>query len=132
MSYPFVSDQWRAQPVYVVDGDTVDLFIDRAMHEYGLYRFRIFGIDTPELRDRDEAERVKAKEAKEAVQEMLDRYEKSYVVDLKDWPLRVKTYKDPDSFGRWLAEVFFTTDDGEEKSLAGELLRLELAEVYDR
>jgi len=130
-SYPFPPSSLRAQPLYVVDGDTADLFVDTGLRGYHLLRFRFLGIDTPELRSRDEEERKRAKEAKAFVQDLLETFEKTWDVNLKHWPLRIETAKDPDSFGRWLAQIFFT-DDGIEKSVNAELLNAGLAVVYEK
>ena len=128
-TYPFVSTVWRAQPLYVVDGDTVDLFVDRGFHHYSIGRFRFLDIDTPELNSRDDEERDKAKSAKSFVQGLLDTSEKTSKVDLKVWPLSIETAKDPDSFGRWLCRIFFTDDMGE-MSVNAMLLERGLAVPY--
>lgn len=129
-SYPFQTSVWRAQPTYVVDGDSVHLFVDTGFYGYKLLKFRLLDIDTPELRSKDEEEKVKAKEAKVAVQEMFDIYEKTWKVDLRHWPLRIETEK-ADSFGRWLARIFFM-NDGREISVGAELLREGLAVPYEK
>ena len=130
-SYPFPTSSCRAQPLYVVDGDTADLFVDTGFRGYHLFRFRFLDIDTPELNSRDEEERARAKEAKTFVQDLFDTFDKTWTVDLKAWPLRIETEKDPDSFGRWLARIFFT-DDGVERSVNAELLKEGLAVPYEK
>lgn len=129
-SYPFQTSVWRAQPTYVVDGDSVHLFVDTGFYGYHLFKFRILDIDTPELRRGTEEEKAKAREAKVAVQDMFDLYEKTWNVDLRHWPLRIETQK-ADSFGRWLARIFFMAD-GKELSVAAELLREGLAVPYEK
>lgn len=138
-SYEFLSKIWRAQPLYVVDGDTADLFVDKGWHDYTMERFRFLDIDTPELRSRDEEERAKAREAKALVQDLLDTFEKTWDVNLKTWPLRIESEKDPDNFGRWLCRIFFLIEeDGEggielvEKSVNAELLKEGLAKPYEK
>lgn len=122
----------RAQPLKVVDGDTADLFVDQGFRGYQIGRFRFLDIDTPELNSKDEENRAKAKEAKEAVQEMLDCFEKTMLVDLGHWPLKIETAKNPDSFGRWLARIYFTDDAGVELSVNAELLSKGLAVPYEK
>lgn len=132
MGYEFVPPKWRAQCLYVVDGDTVDLFVDKGTREYGLYRFRLIGIDTPELRGK-KADPEPAKEAKEAVIKMLraPAREDRWHVDLKTWPCLVQTQKaKSDSFGRWLADLWVRDDEGNEIHVNGELLEMGLAEPY--
>lgn len=129
-SYPFQTTSFRAQPLRVIDGDTADLFIDSGFRGYHQFRVRFLDIDTPELNSKDEDERAKAKEAKELVQDLLDCFERTTIVDLAHWPLRIETEKDPDNFGRWLARIFFT-DDGVERGVNAELLNAGLAKPYE-
>jgi micrococcal nuclease len=130
-SYSYPIPSLRAQPLKVVDGDTADLFVDVGFRGYQIGRFRFLGIDTPELNDKDEDQRAKAKEAKQLVQDLLDCFEKTTKVDLAHWPLRIETAKDPDNFGRWLATIYFTTDFGEQ-SVNTELLDRGLAVPYEK
>ena len=132
MGYDFVPPKQRAQCLYVVDGDTVDLFVDKGHREYGLYRFRLLGIDTPEKRGK-KAQPKEAKEDTDKVIELLrapplvDRHH----VDLKTWTCLVQTQKPKaDSFGRWLADLWVKDDDGKEIHVNGELLDLGLAVPY--
>jgi micrococcal nuclease len=109
MSYDFPTISLRARCTYVVDGDTVDLYVDTGFHSFRQERFRLHGIDTPELRDRDVSKREEAKVAKEAVEGLL----KNHASALEPWPLRIETFKDPDSFGRYLAKIYITLPEGE-------------------
>ena len=124
--YKFVSTVWRAQPLYVVDGDTADLFVDRGWHTYALERFRFLGIDTPELRGGTDESKAKAREARELVRVFLARVDKTYEVNLKTWPLRIESAPDTDNFGRWLCRIFFMREDVE-VSVNAELLKRGLA-----
>jgi len=128
--YPFPTNSFRAQAIKVVDGDTVDLFVDTGFHGYHLLRVRVLAIDTAELHDKDEDQRSLARQAKKVVQELLECEEPTTQVDLNRWPLRIETRK-ADSFGRWLARITLVRD-GEEINLASELLELGLAEPYKR
>jgi micrococcal nuclease len=125
MSQPFPSVVWRAQPLYVVDGDTVDLFVDRGMRHFAVLRFRLIGVDTPELRSRDAAERVAAQDARSFVQDWIGRAAKTWMVNLKEWPLKITTAKS-DSFGRWLCEI--EREDG--ATIGAALLEAGHAVVY--
>lgn len=49
----------------VIDGDSTWLFLDRGVYEYLAANCRLWGVDTPELNDKDEVKRLKAKTAKE-------------------------------------------------------------------
>lgn len=96
----------------VVDGDTVDLYVDLGFHSFKHERFRLHGIDTPELRDRDLEKREAAQEAKAALEELL------HIDSDHPWPLRVETYRDPDSFGRYLVVIYtWVNIDGATKEI---------------
>ena len=129
-SYPFLTEVWRAQPTYVVDGDSVHLFVDTGFYGYKLLKFRFLDIDTAELRGGTDESKALAQEAKAMVQELLDCFEKTWKVDLKYWPIRIETAK-ADSFGRWLARLFFLRD-GKEVSVNGELMQANLAVPYEK
>lgn len=130
-NYPYLTDGWRAQAVNVVDGDTVDLFVDTGFFGYKLLRFRFLDIDTPEMNDRDPELRFKARTAKSAVATWLNCFERQGMVSLTDWPLRIETEKKPDSFGRWLVRIFYK-EEGDEKSLNAMLLESNLAVPYEK
>lgn len=81
--------------VRVVDGDTVDVTIDLGFDLTKKERVRLSGIDTPESRTKDLAEKHLGLEAKAYLTELL--------VGADD--LVVKTEKDG-KFGRMLGEFF--------------------------
>jgi len=107
---------YRAQCVNVVDGDTVDLFCDDGRHRYSLERYRLIGIDTPEMHAPEAEVRQRALDAKAALVSLLG----PAPPDLKRWPLLVRTHKG-DSFGRWLADVW-TTSAGEPHQHVNQLM----------
>lgn len=119
---PFV---YRAKCSNVVDGDTVDLFVDCGFRQYATLRMRLLGINAPEMNATDPAVRQRALEAKQYVIERL----KPAPVSMTDaWPLLVRTHK-TDSFGRWLAEVWVTPDAG---TLGDAMISLGLATPFVR
>lgn len=103
--------------VHVVDGDTFDLEVDLGFYQYGVYRFRLLGVDTPEIYGPNASEA--GQEAKRFVASWLEE-------NLAD--LRINTKK-TGSFGRWIA-VVWNSRTGE--SLGDALLAEGLAEEYDR
>jgi len=111
----------------VVDGDTVDLQVDLGFHMKADLRFRLLGVDTPELRPRKGTEeeraeeRKRAQEAKAYVQEWMDER-------AGEWPLLIKTQK-ADGFGRWLAEIYC---EDYQLSLSDQLIQVGLGEVYEK
>lgn len=110
---------YKAEVTNVVDGDTVDMIIDQGFHNQTKQRIRLLRINTPELTDKDPIIRQKAIEAKQ------------FVIDtVLNKPVVVKTEKS-DSFGRFLAEIFYM--DGEiQKNLNDELINKNLATYYTK
>jgi micrococcal nuclease len=95
----------------VVDGDTIDVEIDLGFSVSYAQRLRLAGIDTPESRTTDKAEKALGLEAKE--------YLKGKIKDAKD--VIVKTEK-PDSsekYGRILGWVYI---DGSNKSINEQMI----------
>jgi micrococcal nuclease len=100
MDYP-VQNSFRARCEKVIDGDTVELYVDLGFHAFRRDRFRILRINAPEMKG---TTLQAAKAAKEHLAAML--------VKEGEWPLKIITKKDTDSFGRWLAEIFTYQSDG--------------------
>ena len=63
--------EYRCKVIKIIDGDTVDVDIDLG---FGVWlrneRIRLYGIDTPESRTRDKAEKVLGLAAKERLKEL--------------------------------------------------------------
>lgn len=132
MGYEYEPSFLRAQCLRVIDGDTVDLLVDCGFHNHKVERFRLYGIDTYELNSKDAAERTKALEAKVKLTGWLGPSLGTLsTLEKVIWPLKIRTQKDPDNFGRWLAEVWFVTD-GKEIEVGSELIALGLAVPYRR
>jgi micrococcal nuclease len=106
---------YSARIINVVDGDTIDAEVDLGLRIFAKVRFRLYGIDTPELRDIDPATREKAQKAKQ------------YLIDkVLDKEVILHTYMDRgDKYGRWLCTVLY-----EDKSLNDELIAEGLAVTY--
>lgn len=102
--------EYRATLHRVVDGDTVDLIVDLGFYMAASIRFRVLGVDTPELRGGTAETKTAAHEAKDFVTEELGAAA----------TIIIRTEK-ADSFGRWLADVRYVVD-GEERNLTAELL----------
>lgn len=121
---PIVSYSYDAELVAVVDGDTVDLNVDLGFeHWIHNQRFRLYGIDTPETRTKDLAEKSRGLEAKAWLEERLKGKE---LVVQSIQNERYGTDED-DSFGRWLAILFV---DGENVNKA--LIQAGHARVYEQ
>ncbi len=96
--------EYKARLGRVVDGDTVDLIVDLGFHISAHHRFRVAGIDTPEVRG---PEKIAGKAAKQWVIEYLTG--KDLIVESK------KTGK----YGRWIGKIRV---DGEEQDLSAALV----------
>jgi len=124
IQYPLC--KFRAQCTKVVDGDTVDLFVDTGFRTFRQDRFRLLGVDAPELNDKDPSKRAAAQDAKNYLIRLLD------PKPISDrWDVLVTTEKS-DSFGRWLATIYILDSEGNEKNVCEELITLGLAERYTR
>ncbi len=88
---------YSAKVLDVIDGDTLDLVVDLGFDVHFRVRVRLHGINTPESRTSDKAEKELGLKAK------------AYT---KDWTTRhstvfIKTVKDKkEKFGRILAEIY--------------------------
>lgn len=109
---------YNAKVERVIDGDSIDLSVDLGFHMTFFLRVRILGIDTPETRTRDLEEKKAGLAAKAYVQELLT------------GTVRIRTVK-TDSFGRWLAHLWYEADDGWH-SLSAELIKTGHAVPYTK
>ena len=90
--------EYQAELIKVVDGDTIDCYIDLGFNIKIKKRVRYMGIDTWESRTRDLAEKEKGLAAKARNKELLE----SGVFKLKSFGTG--------KFGRVLGEVFVSPD----------------------
>ena len=81
----------------VVDADTIDLNLNLGFYMHTKQRFRLAGINAPEIRGDESMYGIIAKSR---VDTLLGAYPISYI----------QTYK-ADSFGRWLADVWMKSPD---------------------
>ncbi len=83
--------------VKITDGDTYWLRVDVGFRQSMLVHTRLNEWDTPEIYRGSSYERERGKVARDFAEHWM----RSSFDDL-----HIQTYKDPDSFGRWLADVF--------------------------
>lgn len=96
MPFP-VPAEYRAFGRHVVDGDTFDVLIDLGLNKYAYEAIRLRGIDTPEIfRPNSEAEKELGLQAKVFVEDRI-----------LNKPLKIVTYKDKETFGRYECDVWF-------------------------
>lgn len=110
--------EYRAKLNRVVDGDTVDLIIDLGFNVSLKERFRLLGINAPEVRG---PEKVRGKEATAALQKLIE-----------DTPeLIVRTEKDSKGkYGRWLCWLI-SRDGISEVNLNLQLVEMGFAEEVE-
>ena len=86
----------------VVDGDTIDVVIDLGFDIMFASRVRLAGIDTPESRTTDKAEKVLGLESKE--------YLKKYLKDAKSVLIKTEKMDSSEKYGRILGWVYVNGD----------------------
>jgi micrococcal nuclease len=86
----------------VVDGDTIDVLIDLGFDILFQSRVRLAGIDTPESRTSDKAEKVLGLESKE--------YLKKYLKDAKSVIIKTEKMDSSEKYGRILGWVYVNDD----------------------
>jgi micrococcal nuclease len=95
----------------VVDGDTIDVVIDLGFDILFASRVRLAGIDTPESRTTDKAEKALGVEAKE--------YLKKQLKDAKTIVIRTEKMNSSEKYGRILGWVYV---NGESESLNNKMI----------
>lgn len=96
----------------VVDGDTIDVVIDLGFDILFKSRVRLAGIDTPESRTTDKAEKVLGLEAKE--------YLKKHIKAAKTVTIRTEKMDSSEKYGRILGWVYL---DGESESINNKMIK---------
>jgi micrococcal nuclease len=82
----------------VVDGDTIDVVIDLGFDILFASRVRLAGIDTPESRTKDKAEKALGLESKE--------YLKKHLKDAKSVVIKTEKMNSSEKFGRILGWIY--------------------------
>jgi micrococcal nuclease len=86
----------------VVDGDTIDVLIDLGFDILFASRVRLAGIDTPESRTTDKAEKALGLESKE--------YLKKQLKDAKSVVIKTEKMNSTEKFGRILGWIYINGD----------------------
>lgn len=106
-----------AKCVHVYDGDTIHtVFKLPNSHECHKWVIRLMGIDTPEMKSKNTAEKAKATETRDFLRKMV--LDKIIILDCLDF----------DKYGRLLANIYL---DGNEKSINQTLIDNGFAKAYD-
>jgi len=100
----------RGHCTHVTDGDTIDVFLDLGFHNYAYETLRISGIDAPEIyRPSNAAEREAGQRARLRVGALcLGR------------PVLIRSYRDHQTFGRFVADVYVHPTEASDSSLPGD------------
>ncbi len=106
MMMAFVSDMfvYHAKVLRVVDGDTIDVLVDLGFSTHRKIRVRLYGINAPESRTRDLAEKKLGLAAKARLIEILEELDNQ--IFLKSHGIG--------KFGRCLGELFYYRTETEE------------------
>jgi micrococcal nuclease len=95
----------------VVDGDTIDVLIDLGFDILFQSRVRLAGIDTPESRTKDKAEKALGLESKE--------YLKKRIMAAKNVVIKTEKMDSSEKYGRILGWIYL---DGDGNSLNTEMI----------
>ena len=110
---------YSAKLLSVIDGDTVDLSIDLGFNIHHKVRVRLYGVDTPESRTKNELEKAAGLKSKEFVKSWFD----------ANLNVVIQTIKDKnEKYGRILAKVY--ADENKSKCLNEELVSSGFAKAY--
>jgi micrococcal nuclease len=99
------------QVINVVDGDTIDVVIDLGFDISFTSRVRLAGIDTPESRTKDKAEKALGLESK--------KYLADRIKAAKNVVIRTEKINSSEKFGRILGWLYL---DGESNSINHEMI----------
>lgn len=84
---------------YVTDGDTYDVYISLGLDQYAYTTIRLHAFDTAEIfHPSTAAERAHGMAAKSRVTDLI-----------LDKPILLRTYRDAETFGRYVADVALVT-----------------------
>jgi len=92
--------EYKGKVKRIIDGDTIDAYIDLGFDVWITKRIRFMGIDTPESRTRDLTEKRYGKGATHRLTEMLEQADNKFIV---------KSHG-TGKFGRVLGELFIVGD----------------------
>jgi micrococcal nuclease len=88
---------YGAKPLKVVDGDTLDLIVDLGFNIHFKMRVRLYGLNTPECRTKNLAEKELGLKAKKFTEDWLANHQWVFVNTIPD---------KNDKYGRILAKIY--------------------------
>lgn len=107
--------EYKVEVDRVVDGDTVDLFVDLGFSIKLKERFRLFGINAPESRTRDLEEKKRGLAATEFLKTLVHGADSLTVVTSKD---------SKGKYGRFLGTLYLNRGEPEEMNINDEMVVL--------
>lgn len=90
---------YKAKVLSVYDGDTITCLLDLGFNIHVKEKFRLYGIDTPEIRTKDLNEKKEGYKAKNRLLELVEN-KLIYIKVLKKG-----------KFGRWVSKIYLTEND---------------------
>ncbi len=88
---------YGAKPLKVIDGDTIELMVDLGFNIHFKMRVRLYGVNTPESRTKDLAEKELGLKAKKFTEDWLTNHQWVFVNTIPD---------KNDKYGRILAKIY--------------------------
>ena len=110
---------YKARLIRVIDGDTVDAEIDLGFGVYMKQRVRLYGINTPDSRSKEQEERERGLASKQRLTEILTR---EFIVET----ILNKRGK----FGRILGILYVEQEDGIRNNINETLVKEGFAKEY--
>jgi len=110
--------RYKAEVVDVYDGDTCTLKVDLGFNMSFVLKARLYGVDTPELRSKDDKEKARAYKARDFVREITRGKE-----------VRIETHKQG-KYGRYLVDLFVEDEGGAWVKVNSLLILRGLAKAY--
>ena len=90
---------YKAKVISVYDGDTITCMLDLGFNIHVREKFRLYGIDTPEIRTKDLQEKKEGYRSKARLEELI-----------KNKEIYIKVLK-KGKFGRWVSKIYLTEND---------------------
>lgn len=104
---------YRAVISRVVDGDTLYCLLDLGFNTYSYQSIRVRGIDTPEIYSGSQEERTRGQGAVRHLTGIIAHHGSHILLYSEKWP---------QTFGRYVASVWFPDPDGEVPKDLGDMM----------
>lgn len=100
---PNLPYEWPANFIKAIDGDTIEVMLDRGFHDRSIKRLRLASVWCFELRSKDEEEREKAQAAKAYVEQVCGDFTEGFQLRVRT--IKTKSGQERRTFGRYVAYV---------------------------